>query len=370
LIDERIIAEDLAARDTRPPRTSVVVACCVVTLALAWLCPRSASSTTKEVQDYLARAHSPENVSVVTDSSSPRDNFASSKYANIEMKKFNAVAEESEASLQKETNSKYASIALKKDSFIAKESENSLPRRDELVSQQIRNFKEKRAIMIAVEDGAGTYMCDYMRHVGNIPHQDFSCSHGASGPLVYNNTAERVALAWHDGTDPMSEVNWEDPHIVSIFVMPNPFDLIQASRKSLEGTNHVRRKSGKSSEGVAHSSTSSHSTLHRLTGVMCDDRGGNITESCFVEAKHALKRFTFVLNRECLAESVSALAKVLELPDPGTYHAHRNERVQERTSRTEPNDFAFQRIQRDIELYEWSRSLSLVRCELLPTVLR
>lgn len=324
LIDERIIIEELALRDngacfSTRPRATMVFACCVASLAFALL--YSASSHSKKgVQIYLAHAHHDvQNATVVKD---PSLHFSNSTIN-----------------------------ALKTNSLIAEESDLSSSRQD-----------------VHLDGRAGTFICDYMSRIANFS-ADLDCTPETSA-WTYNRSADSATsdhrfqiLSWDAGSDPSSVVNLGDPHIVSIFIMQDPLRLVQAVDELLGGK-HSRMKAAKVRE-EAKKIAKNHSTLGLLTGKSCLG-GANATRSCFVKARSTLKKFTFVLNQACLADSVNALAFELELPHAKLGRStsdHRDRRVRYRAVNTNSlTEYVLDQLQGDINLYEWSRSMSIVKC--------
>ena len=89
-----------------------------------------------------------------------------------------------------------------------------------------------------------------------------------------------------------------------------------------------------------------------------------VTQADFERAKRNVGRFSVVLDQECLGHGVAQLVRTLGLQDkykdPITNHKSKPPRE------TCGNDVAYERLVElnkfDIELFEYARSISLVRC--------
>lgn len=92
-----------------------------------------------------------------------------------------------------------------------------------------------------------------------------------------------------------------------------------------------------------------------------------------VHAKELVRRFTFVLDIACLNEGITAVAQALgmeprQLPRALSLLEERALRykphppVSERIPYPEVYDFLVRRNRLDMELYEWGKEISFVRC--------
>ena len=94
--------------------------------------------------------------------------------------------------------------------------------------------------------------------------------------------------------------------------------------------------------------------------------GADTSTSCLESAKDLLKRFTFILDQSCLAESMVALGKKLQLNVTasgfeGTHRRH-DKSIRDRFGNDTLYDYVRTRFQRDVELYEWGKRRSIVVC--------
>eukprot|EP00550_Attheya_septentrionalis_P011401 CAMPEP_0198306294 /NCGR_PEP_ID=MMETSP1449-20131203/58343_1 /TAXON_ID=420275 /ORGANISM="Attheya septentrionalis, Strain CCMP2084" /LENGTH=132 /DNA_ID=CAMNT_0044008845 /DNA_START=1051 /DNA_END=1449 /DNA_ORIENTATION=+ len=95
---------------------------------------------------------------------------------------------------------------------------------------------------------------------------------------------------------------------------------------------------------------------------------GEHTESIHLEnAKKLLSRFTFVLDQDCLDESLEAFVSKLGLSlKPGKSGAKiprsKHSTARERIGNDTLYNFLVERNRQDIDLYEWSKKISLIDC--------
>jgi hypothetical protein len=182
------------------------------------------------------------------------------------------------------------------------------------------------------------------------------------------------AWSWEYGKipdPPLKGVDWEDPSVLSVIVMREPME------RSLAGDGWVNKNFGavevnRTLEqwwGLAESYMTNNFALDRLTAANCAF-GENTGEACLDEAKALLSRFTVVLDTACLTEGLEALEKLLgfsamEYPKERLHHKHPS--VRDRLPNEEIYNFIERRMQRDIELYNFSKTLRLVDCDAIAT---
>ena len=96
-------------------------------------------------------------------------------------------------------------------------------------------------------------------------------------------------------------------------------------------------------------------------------------DECLESAKELIRRFTLVLDQSCLTESVDAMTKMLGIgmqPELRKQQQHKPRSVIsafERIGNATLYDYLAERFRADIELYEWSKSMSIVDCSKLKT---
>ena len=108
--------------------------------------------------------------------------------------------------------------------------------------------------------------------------------------------------------------------------------------------------------------------------VLANDRycvnGTHTSEACLEGAKDLLRRFTFVLDQSCLADSLKVVGEQLNLTIKASeskfHHRHADIRagdIRARIGNDTLLEFLQDRFRRDIELYEWSKKLAVLQCE-------
>ena len=267
----------------------------------------------------------------------------------------------------------------------------------DLQQEQIRNYKNGTALIINVHitHHAGTTFCSEMKKWGEVPH--FAClggdnwdeavlPHKNDRPWTNDLTAERTQvvrsyfhmISWEFGhipKPPLGDTNWEYENLVSVYITRNPLDRL------LSGGGAVNRQFGTLEErtldqwwAYSNSTYTDNFALNRLTGGTCVD-GDRTPESCLEQGKELLSRFTFVLDQQCLSESMAAFAQVMNKPLPDQKTSRTVQKVpksaaataRERIKHDEIYDYLVERNKMDTALYEWSKSISLVRCDTLTT---
>ncbi|EED89537.1 predicted protein [Thalassiosira pseudonana CCMP1335] len=255
-------------------------------------------------------------------------------------------------------------------------------KRDRIRLQQIENYKRGNALLlnIHITHHAGTTVCEAMKSIGPTPEN--ACNMGSewpvnvtkSRPWTFDETAPNALelrkyyhmISWEHGIVPkipLEDVDWENPHLVSMIVMKDPID------RRLAGDGGIIRKYGKEEgrtmeqwHGFAADTTYVNFMLTRLTPDACGKEGENTTIECLENAKALLERITFVLDVECLSDGMDALAQQLGFAPPNLRKGKSHPSAKERIPEEVIYDLLLKRNRRDIELYEWSKGLSLVNC--------
>ena len=98
--------------------------------------------------------------------------------------------------------------------------------------------------------------------------------------------------------------------------------------------------------------------------------GADTSLACLESAKNLLKRFTFIIDQACLNDSLVAVGKELHLNITDSEFRHslnklrnRPTSLKERIKNDTLYEFLQHRFRRDIELYQWSKTKSIVQCE-------
>ncbi len=89
---------------------------------------------------------------------------------------------------------------------------------------------------------------------------------------------------------------------------------------------------------------------------------------CLESAKELLSRFTFILDKACLNDSMVALGNALNLTITSSgfenklFHKQ-HASLRDRFGNDTLYEYVKRRFWRDIELYEWSKERSIVVCD-------
>lgn len=177
---------------------------------------------------------------------------------------------------------------------------------------------------------------------------------------------------------PLSETDWEHPNLVSIIVMRDPLSrLLAGDHDTKEEYSNIIKGNASLDEwkAYAESKNTNNFALRILSGRDCC-QGEATDPKHLVRAKKLLQRFTFVLDIACLNDGIAAVADILgfeplhrrELTEKFvvdsrklTLH-HLHPSPSERIPFPEIYDLLRRRNALDIELYEWSKKISLVQC--------
>ena len=264
----------------------------------------------------------------------------------------------------------------------------------DLRQRQMQNYRDGKALIINVHitHHAGTTFCSEMKKWGPVP--SFACLGGdnwdetalpphGDRPWANNVTEERTDLlrsyfhmiSWEFGRipvdPPISETKWESEHLVSVYITRNPLDRL------LSGGGATNRQFGTLEDrtldqwwAYSNSTHTDNFALNRLTGGSCVD-GDQTPESCLEKGKELLGRFTVVLDQECFSESMTAFARLMDKPPPDQKTSRTYNKVpksaasnaRDRIKSDEVYEYLVERNKMDIAMYEWSKGISLVRCD-------
>jgi hypothetical protein len=272
---------------------------------------------------------------------------------------------------------------------------------------QISSYKQGKALIVAIHitHHAGTAFC---KAIGDAPGQTGSPSFACMGlrpgdgvtidnypkenPWTHDATAQNIALvrpffhmiSWEfsaprPGTE-LAMTDWENPNLVSVIVMRDPLARLLAGDGSVntlfpginDGTAAIETwwEYANTTRGYTN-----NFAMHVLAGQDCC-QGEETDPKHLRAAKKLVGRLTFVLDMDCLDKGMDALAHILgfernrrELEewaqglderDLSLHHTHPP--PEERIPYKEVYDFLVRRNHLDIELYKWSKEISLVKC--------
>ena len=228
-------------------------------------------------------------------------------------------------------------------------------------------------------------------------------------PWLHNETSQNIetarnepynfrVMSWELGRRPKTNgldvTNWEDPNLVSVIVMRDPMSRLM-SRPCQTLCKRFRRASSSTTppksparecEGFtreewwwyANSRYTDNYALQKLTAHPDQVNGNQTTRRALESAQALVRRFTYVLDIACLDDSLEALAKKLDVnvSEELTAMARTRRLRKERRSAIGGHnksklktilfpdivEYVRARNARDIELYQWSKQLSLVKC--------
>ena len=274
--------------------------------------------------------------------------------------------------------------------------ENDAP--DPIKQRRVDNYINGTALILSthITHHAGTAVCAQMKTFG--PSPDFACMgpgkpNGDEHPWPpgldtntmrkswpYNNTAKYVQKLRpyfhffsqeHRHYGNLHRTNWEHENLVSLIVMRHPIERFLAGGKcgKLHGT--LSGDPTNETQAMYWEYANEKCADNYALRVLTDDpncvNGANTSQECLNGAKRLLSRFNFILDQACLDESMVALGKALKLnislptSKNRLHHIHPTS-IPERLKNDTLFEFLRYRFRRDIELYEWSKTKSIVKC--------
>jgi len=270
---------------------------------------------------------------------------------------------------------------------------------------QIANYIKGSALLLSIHitHHAGTSLCIMMKKLGPAPGR--ACN--GPGSKIWRakrdenyhwpaNTTKNANLLPASWTSPMyverfrpyfhfmswefgwfnfanlhqPNWEWEYDNLVSMIVMRDPMSRFLAGGKCGNIQQHLPNDPTNETQDLyweyANSPCSDNYALKVLAYNSTCANGADTSLACLESAKRLLRKFTFILDQECLGDSMVALGAALHLNI--TYEAfesrfhHQHTSVRERMNNDTLYNFVWHRFRRDIELYEWSKSQSIVKC--------
>jgi hypothetical protein len=286
---------------------------------------------------------------------------------------------------------------------------NTYTATSKLASQQIQNYKDGKGIIlnIHITHHAGTFICN---RIGRAPGTRGTPSFACMGvkpednvtiednypreqpPWTYKDTAKNIELvrpffhmiSWEFGNPniPLKNTEWENPNLVSLIVMREPISRLLAGdgdvNRQYPGMMMSDGAAAKNDGGMMKENQwwqyatkdkkTNNYALSKLANGCCQR---NHTDPKHLEAaKELLSRFTFVLDIRCLDKGMKAMANILGIKqlDAHQKRVKNNNKLphgsnSDRIGYKEVYDYLVDSNKLDIQLYEWSKSISLVRCD-------
>mmetsp|Transcript_17841 Transcript_17841/g.38737 ORF Transcript_17841/g.38737 Transcript_17841/m.38737 type:complete len:201 (-) Transcript_17841:148-750(-) len=183
-------------------------------------------------------------------------------------------------------------------------------------------------------------------------------------------------ISWEFGKvphPPLNVTHWEYENLLSVYITRNPMDrLLSGGGDTNRRYGSVEHRTADQWWNYANSTYTDNFALNRLTGGACVD-GENTSGECLEAGKKLLNRFTIILDQDCLSESIAALARLLDKPEPNHDESRAYKKVpksaaasaKDRIHHEDVYEYLLKRNTMDIALYVWSKSKSLVKCDSL-----
>ena len=254
-----------------------------------------------------------------------------------------------------------------------------------LKERQIRNYVNGTGLMlnIHITHHAGTTFCGKMNKVGPTP--EFACMGGKTfpsnetklirKPWAGNDTAfmvqhlrshfHMVSWEFRGWGNLHHTTNWEHEKLLSVIVMRDPIDRFMAGGKCHK--NNIKDPTPETQHDWWEYANEKCADNYALR-VLAPEKG--CCDRRHLEgAKDLLRRFTFILDQACLDDSMGALADRLnisvDLSKDERKKPKKHESARTRMANDTLYDYVKKKFRRDIELYEWSKTQSLVDCSQL-----
>lgn len=263
-------------------------------------------------------------------------------------------------------------------------------------ARQIQNYKRGTGLIlnIHITHHGGTTVCHALGRspdaIGtapsaacNRPRPNDNIKFPNKHPWTHPRTAKNIKLVrenfhmigWefgytgHAPKPSLAVTNWEDPNLLSVIVMRDPTSRLLATSGWIR--NHYpdipRGNATKEDwwEYANHPWFTNNYALRVLAGNGCCN-GGKTPQEHLENAKALIERFSIVLDIKCLNEGLEALSSLVNITLAKQKRrrkpAHRRAPSRERVGYDDVYEFLLEKNRLDIELYEWSKSLTLVDC--------
>ena len=238
--------------------------------------------------------------------------------------------------------------------------------------------------------GAPSFACNTVRPDENATLYDYFQQH--KRPWTSQDTDANIKLfstfyhmiSWEfrkpPSPRPLSGTDWEHPGLVSAIIMRDPLSrLLAGDHETITKFPRILKGNASLDEwwAFANSTNTNNFALRILAGQDCC-QGEDTDPIHLVHAKELLSRFTFILDLACLSDGMEAVAhslgfepqqrrslhdKVTELTERELAKRVAHPPMSERIPFPQVHEFLRRRNDLDMELYEWSKEISLVRCQ-------
>jgi hypothetical protein len=202
------------------------------------------------------------------------------------------------------------------------------------------------------------HMIDWYNNDADIIQEDISSVTHVTGG---NETKQRF----------LSDTNWKDPNLISILVMVDPMERLLADSWSFferaypaeDASAIINDRSVGSKPWWTFVNENPDNYVVQQLGQRHTNTKHVKDKELLKKAKELLEEFTFVLDNACLGQGVIEVADILNIIIGDTLPPQSNATLFPKTSM--PID-VYQKLiqlnQLDIELYKWSKTISLVQC--------
>lgn len=256
----------------------------------------------------------------------------------------------------------------------------------ETAVEQIQAYRQQNALIIhiEVEYHAGHAVCSVLGN--NTPGPDCwqlkdrpDPAYPYYYPWLHRDTAANAAvvrshfdlISWKFSHPPgevtLHDTNWEHPSVLSIYVARDPLTRMLAyDKKAAElwpavfGARVNPDQAHSQWWAFARSPYTDNFALRALTSKECC-RGSHTPQKYLELAKALLERFSIILDMDCLEDGLEAVADLLGLQIALPQKKPQTS-AQERIPEPELYEFLRSKNRMDIELYEFAKSRSLVKC--------
>jgi hypothetical protein len=233
--------------------------------------------------------------------------------------------------------------------------------------------QHKLVVSIHITHHAGTFVCHAAQynHVDTPPNACMTKSLDMNFDTwkrqygFYSLEYRKPPSEYHPPLTPLSHGNWEHPDVVSIVVMRHPMDRLLAGDAMAE--NLYGKPPARTAQQWWDYANDDHYTNNYALRIFSQ---GDTTEVGLEKAKRLLNRMTYIMDQACLNENMAKLGQELGWDTTTLFRKFRildlkrknRSSARERIGNDTLYDYLVERNKNDIELYEWSKTKSLVVC--------
>jgi len=168
----------------------------------------------------------------------------------------------------------------------------------------------------------------------------------------------------------LHKTNWEYENLVSMIVMRDPLDRFLSGGKCGSFHESIHADPTEDTQDLYWEYANSVCADNYALGVLANKsdcvHGKDTSIACLESAKKLLSRFTFILDKACLSDSMVVLGDTLNLTITKEGFEGRLHNVhppmRDRFGNDTLYEYVKKRFRREIELYEWSKERSIVVC--------